>query len=91
MIAKSIEDNIIYLNPIPHVTSRQAVFPGICKISDLELLAISTIGQAFESADARAFVSRPGKSLQLQGRILAPFGCVEDNIYKVKLVHLTLN
>lgn len=48
----------IYQNPDPLLVSRQAVFPGIVELPDGDLLAMFSIGQAFDSADTRAFVSK---------------------------------
>ncbi len=48
----------IYQNPAPLLVSRQAIFPGIVQLPDGALVAVFTIGQAFDAADARAFVSR---------------------------------
>ena len=48
----------IYANPAPLLVSRQAVFPGIVELPGGELVALFTIGQAFDSADQRAVVSR---------------------------------
>lgn len=53
-----LEEITIYANPDPLLVSRQATFPGIVQLPDGELVAIFTIGQAFDAADARAHVSR---------------------------------
>lgn len=53
-----LEEITIYSNPDPLLVSRQATFPGLVQLPDGELLAIFTIGQAFDAADARAHVSR---------------------------------
>lgn len=53
-----IEEITIYQNPDPLLVSRQATFPGIVQLPDGELLAIFSIGQAFDAADTRAYVSR---------------------------------
>lgn len=50
----------IYANPAPLLLSRQAVFPGLVRLPDGELLAMFSIGQAFDAADMRAVVSRSG-------------------------------
>ncbi len=55
---KCIETLTIYANPDPLLVSRQAVFPGIVQLSDDTLVAMFSIGQAFDSADQRAFVSQ---------------------------------
>lgn len=48
----------IYANPVPNLVSRQAVFPGLVKLDSGELLAMFSIGEAFDSADMRSYVSR---------------------------------
>jgi len=48
----------IFANPDPLLVSRQAVFPGIVALPGGELVAVFSIGQAFDSADQRAVVSR---------------------------------
>lgn len=53
-----LEAITIYANPDPLLVSRQATFPGIVQLASGELVAIFTIGQAFDAADARAHVSR---------------------------------
>lgn len=47
----------IYANPAPLLVSRQALFPGIIRLADGRLLALFSIGQAFDAADMRSFVS----------------------------------
>lgn len=49
---------IIYENPAPLLVSRQAVFPGLVKLANGDLLAMFSIGQAFDAADMRAYVSK---------------------------------
>ena len=48
----------IYANPALLLLSRQAVFPGVVQLPGGELLAMFSIGQAFDAADMRAVVSR---------------------------------
>ena len=48
----------IFENPHPLLVSRQAIFPGIVQLADDGLLAMYSIGQAFDAADHRAFVSK---------------------------------
>ncbi len=48
----------IYANPAPLLVSRQAVFAGVVKLHGGDLLAMFSIGQAFDAADMRAVVSR---------------------------------
>lgn len=55
---KCIDEFIIYQNPAPLLVSRQATFPGIVQLPDGELLAIFSIGQAFDAADTRAHMCR---------------------------------
>jgi hypothetical protein len=68
-LTKTAELNL-YENPIPALVSRQAAFPGLVKLPSGDLLALFTIGQAFESADRRTYVSRStdlGESWTLEG------------------------
>jgi sialidase-1 len=53
-----LEDLTIYANPDPLLVSRQAIFPGIVQLPGGELLAMFSIGQAFDAADMRSYVSR---------------------------------
>ena len=55
---KRIADITIYQNPDPLLVSRQAIFPGIVQLPDGELLALFTIGEAFDAANTRAYMSR---------------------------------
>jgi len=52
-----IETGTIYANPIPHLVSRQAVFPGLVRLDGDRLLAVFSIGQAFDAADLSAHAS----------------------------------
>ena len=54
---KHLQTFTIYQNPAPLLVSRQAVFPGIVQLPDGTLLALFSIGQAFDAADTRAYVS----------------------------------
>lgn len=55
---KLTETFTIYENPAPLLVSRQATFPGLVQLPDGELAAVFCIGQAFDAADTRAYVSR---------------------------------
>lgn len=55
---KRVEEFTIYKNPAPLLVSRQATFPGIVQLPDGELVALFCIGQAFDAADVRTYVSR---------------------------------
>ncbi|RYE10738.1 MAG: exo-alpha-sialidase [Hyphomicrobiales bacterium] len=55
---KKLDETTLYQNPAPLLVSRQAIFPGIVQLADGELVALFTIGQAFDAADTRAYVSR---------------------------------
>lgn len=48
----------IWANPAPLLVSRQAVFPGLVRLDDGTLIAMFAIGQAFDAADQRMYVSR---------------------------------
>ena len=43
-----LEDFTLYQNPDPLLVSRQATFPGIVQVADGDLVAIFSIGQAFD-------------------------------------------
>lgn len=55
---KRLEEFTIYQNPAPLLLSRQATFPGIVQLANGELVALFCIGQAFDAADTRTYVSR---------------------------------
>ena len=55
---KKIEEIIIYQNPHPLLVSKQGIFPGVSLLPNNDLLTIFSIGQAFDSSDQRAFVSK---------------------------------
>lgn len=53
-----IETGTLYANPDPLLVSRQAAFPGLARLPDGDILAMFSIGQAFDAADMRAYTSR---------------------------------
>ncbi|MEQ1768921.1 MAG: sialidase family protein [Devosia sp.] len=55
---KLLDEVTIYQNPAPLLVSRQAIFPGIVQLPSGELVAIFTIGEAFDAANTRAYVTR---------------------------------
>jgi sialidase-1 len=55
---KRLEEITVYQNPDPLLVSRQATFPGIVQLQSGELVMLFCIGQAFDAADTRVFVSR---------------------------------
>ncbi len=60
-----METGVIFHNPLPSVQSLQALFPGLCSISDREILCIYTRGSASASIDrvyARARSMDSGKT-----------------------------
>lgn len=57
---KLLDEVTIYQNPAPLLVSRQAIFPGIVQLPDGELVALFTIGEAFDAANTRAYVTRSG-------------------------------
>ncbi len=54
---KVIESNIIYDNPMPHLASRQSVFPYICQRADGVIVATHSVREAFESVRGNSCVS----------------------------------
>ena len=57
---KLLDEVTIYQNPAPLLVSRQAIFPGIVQLPDGELVALFTIGEAFDAANTRAYLARSG-------------------------------
>ena len=55
---KKKEEIIVYKNPNPLLVSRQSIFPGISLLPNNDLLIIFSIGQAFDSSDQRAYVTK---------------------------------
>lgn len=53
-----LETGTLYANPDPLLVSRQAAFPGLARLPNGDIVAVSSIGQAFDAADMRAVVSR---------------------------------
>ncbi|MFD1254228.1 BNR/Asp-box repeat protein [Devosia equisanguinis] len=53
-----LETGILYANPDPLLVSRQAAFPGLARLASGDIVALFSIGQAFDAADMRAHVSR---------------------------------
>lgn len=49
---------VIHANPVPHLVSRQAVFPGLVSLGGEEILTMFAIGQAFDAADMRMHLCR---------------------------------
>ncbi|WP_417310976.1 hypothetical protein, partial [Devosia sp.] len=52
-----LETGTLWANPDPLLVSRQAVFPGLTRRSDGTIVALFSIGQAFDAADMRAYVA----------------------------------
>jgi len=52
---KVIESNIIYENPLPQLCSKQSFFPFLAELKDGTLMAVTVIGQAFESVDGSSY------------------------------------
>jgi sialidase-1 len=53
-----IETGTLYANPNPLLVSRQAAFPGLVRLPDGDIVAMFSIGQAFDAADMRAHICR---------------------------------
>ncbi len=71
MIQKIDEVNI-FENPKPAVRSLHAIFPGLVLLPSNQIIALFTIGEAFEAANMRTYVSRSldrGKRWRLQGQL----------------------
>jgi sialidase-1 len=69
---KLVEEITVYENPKPAVRSRQAIFPGLTVLPNNELLALFCIGEAFEAANSRCYVTRSsdnGRTWQFQDQL----------------------
>lgn len=53
-----IDVGTVYANPDALLVSRQAAFPGMALLPDGDIVAVFSIGQAFDAADMRAHVCR---------------------------------
>ncbi len=53
-----IQSGLIYRNPKPHVTSRQAYFPSVILMNNGEMLASMAIGEAFEAVNLNTYICR---------------------------------
>ena len=65
-----LHQHVIYENPQPMLRSRHAYFPGVIQLPSGDLLALFTIGEAFESVDLTTYVARSndlGETWKLQG------------------------
>ena len=71
-VISKIDEHIVYENPIPLLKSRQAKFPCVVQLPSGELIALFEMGEAFDAADSRTYISRSqdmGRSWQLQGEL----------------------
>ena len=71
-IIQKTDERVIYENPIPLLRSRQAKFPGLVLLPSGEIIALFEIGEAFDAADAKTYVSRSpdlGKTWHFQGEL----------------------
>jgi sialidase-1 len=65
---------VIYDNPIPQYRSRHAYFSGVVMLANGELLAMYSVGEAFESSDHHVCISRSkdnGRTWEFQGPLHA--------------------
>ena len=70
---KLLDEVTIYQNPAPLLVSRQAIFPGIVQLADGELVALFTIGEAFDAANTRAYMTRSSDEGQTWGAPVRPW------------------
>lgn len=55
---RAADTGLIYRNPKPHLVSRHAYFPSLCRLPDGSLVAGMDLGSAFEALDVRSYASR---------------------------------
>ena len=64
------DSHVVYENPIPHIRSRHAYFPGLVKLPSGDLLALFAMGEAMDATNVTTYVSRSrdeGRTWDLQG------------------------
>jgi hypothetical protein len=54
---KSFSTGLIYRNPSPHVSSKQAYFPSVVFMENGEMLASFVIGEAFEAVNMNTYIT----------------------------------
>jgi hypothetical protein len=54
---KSFSTGLIYRNPSPHVSSKQAYFPSVVLMENGEMLASFAIGEAFEAVNMNTYIT----------------------------------
>lgn len=72
MSIRIIESSSLYENSRPHVRSRHGYFPGVTLLPSGELLALFSLGEAFEAANCTSWIARSGdmgKTWTLQGAL----------------------
>ena len=65
--------SVIYENPLPQLRSVMSTFPGIAQLPSGRIIAVYTLGEAFESIDGTAYISFSddgGKTFSAPRRIL---------------------
>jgi sialidase-1 len=65
-----VDDHVVYENPQPQNRARHGYFPGLVQLPSGELLALFTLGEAFEAADVTTVVTRSpdqGRTWNLEG------------------------
>ena len=55
---KSFTTGLIYRNPSPHVSSKQAYFPSVVLMENGEILASFAIAEAFEAVNMNTYITR---------------------------------
>jgi len=53
-----LDTGIVYRNPQPHIKSIHAYFPSVVQLSDGDIIATMSLGQAFESIDQHVYSAR---------------------------------
>ncbi|HEV2294447.1 MAG TPA: sialidase family protein [Tepidisphaeraceae bacterium] len=67
---EALSQVVIYDNPVPTLRSRHGFFPGIARVPSGDLVALVSIGEAFESNDQQTFIVRStdrGRTWRMQG------------------------
>jgi len=72
MMLNDLATGILYKNPKPHVRSIHGYFPSVAVLPDEQMLAVYTLGEAFEAVNLHTHVARSrdgGQTWQDEGRL----------------------
>lgn len=72
MLLENVSTGVLYRNSKPHVKSVHAYFPSVVALPNGEMLAVYSLGEAFEAANLHVYVARSndlGQTWKDEGRL----------------------